>query len=467
MTTTECRRLHKDSRSGLNEGFKVILGTSFATAPVQPESRRVYSTTFGIESPMSTRIFNGATPKEGSTDVVVVGSVSQALGSLREVLRTARYNPLVLEDNDAAPSRTLLREPAAVVLDLAAPRAMAFATRFLLAAGPFARPPILVVGEPLPNKALVSLRDAGIAAYVERPYVPSGLLCKIARSLGRGYLRSIFDRRRWVGDRVGPYFVGEELGRGGMGVVYRALDTRSDTEVAIKVLPPDADLVEFIRFRREIEVLRTVEHPDLTRFRESGRSNDLNWCTMEYVSGRSLWESDFSGVAMAESRVRDIAGVLAGALQHIHERGLLHLDIKPGNILLRPSGRPVLADFGLARYLLNNDLDIEGELVGTPEYMAPEQLQGEELDARADLFSLGQVLIELLTGRPAVKREGTSLMVSRICLGDFPRGRDIPGISASLATIIDRLTAVDRRERYASAAELACALAACVADAAA
>src|SRR5499427_8845978 len=216
------------------------------------------------------------------------------------------------------------------------------------------------------------------------------------------------------GTRLGPYEIVEPLGAGGMGEVYRARDTRLERTVAIKVLPQEfsADLFRRQRFEREAKTISNLNHPNICTLHDIGLQNGIDYLVMEYVEGETLEKRLEKGPLPTDLLLRHSMEI-ADALEKAHRSGVVHRDLKPGNIMLTKSGAKLL-DFGLARLveLPSNDqagwskLTTEGDrltepgtILGTWQYMAPEQLDGKDADARTDIFSLGVVIFEMATGR--------------------------------------------------------------------
>ncbi len=247
-----------------------------------------------------------------------------------------------------------------------------------------------------------------------------------------------------VGDRLGPYEILWPIGAGGMGEVWKARDSRLDRIVAIKQLKGNrAD-----HFEQEARAIAALNHPHICHLYDIGP----DYLVMEYVDGKPL-----QGRLPVEESVRLVTEV-AGALAEAHSHGILHRDIKPNNIVLTTAGEAKLLDFGVAK-LMAQDPDVtrtmDGPLIGTPPYMSPEQVRGESLDARSDLFSLGAVFYECLTGRRAFPSNSSLGMLLEVVSSDPPAPSSIaPGIPQRLDTIVSKLLAKDREARYASADEL-------------
>src|SRR3954469_10475685 len=269
-----------------------------------------------------------------------------------------------------------------------------------------------------------------------------------------------------VGARLGPYVIDGRLGAGGMGEVYRARDTRLDRLVAIKILPREvtADADARARFDREARTVSALDHPNICTLYDVGEVEGAPFLVMQYLDGRTIAEDVRSG-PLPVQEVRRIGLELASALQYAHDRHILHRDIKPQNIMLLADGRPKLLDFGIAqRGVAGTETMAEtaaaltraGSVVGTLEYMSPEQLSGAQMDARSDIFSLGIVLYEIATGQHPFGGTTPPLTMSAILTGaSRPM---IPGSPASaLDPVLRKMLARSPEDRYRS-------LAACIHD---
>jgi serine/threonine protein kinase len=261
--------------------------------------------------------------------------------------------------------------------------------------------------------------------------------------------------------QIGRFQIAELLGRGGMGMVFRAFDACLQRTVAVKVLDPQYAKNELARsrFLREARAAAGVSHENVVIIHhvECIESVDLGFIVMQYVRGRSLQDRlDEGGPLPVREAVR-IAAATANGLAGAHANGLTHRDIKPANILIEQgSGRVLLTDFGLARLTEDVKLTQTGFVAGTPLYMSPEQARGEELDARSDLFSLGSVLYTMLTGTPPFQGNSPFAVLRNVTDGR-PRPVDAvnPAVPHSVAEVVNRLLEKNPRHRYADAAEVA------------
>ena len=211
-------------------------------------------------------------------------------------------------------------------------------------------------------------------------------------------------------DRLGPYAIGKPLGKGGMGTVFAAVEESTGDAAAVKVLFAALGREEGFRerFAAEIESLRKLRHPNIVRLLGYGVEADLEYYAMELVEGRSLEEELRSGRKFGWREVVELGLQITRALRHAHDRGVIHRDVKPANLLMAPDGTLKLSDFGIAKLFGNTGLTSSGGVVGTAEFMSPEQADGRPVTHRCDLYSFGLVLYTLLAGRPPFR--GTSVV---------------------------------------------------------
>ncbi len=256
----------------------------------------------------------------------------------------------------------------------------------------------------------------------------------------------------------GRYRVEQELGRGGMAKVFRGTDTVLGRPVAIKVLAPRfADDASFVqRFRREAQAAARLSNPNVVGVFDTGTDDGVHYIVMEYVEGRTLAEELAGGGRIVPERAIEIAQAVCDALAAAHEQGVIHRDIKPGNIMITPSGRVKVADFGIARMTTSAEtIEQTAAVLGTAAYLSPEQAKGEPVDARSDLYSLGCVLYEMVTGRPPFVGDSPVAVASKQVLEPpVPPSRLNPDVSPELEAVILRALAKNPANRYASAAEM-------------
>jgi len=266
-----------------------------------------------------------------------------------------------------------------------------------------------------------------------------------------------------IGRTLGRYRILEQIGGGGMGVVYRALDARLERDVAVKVLPAGAlvDEASRHRFRQEALALAKLSHPNICVIHDFDTQDGVDFLAMELVVGQSLARKLDAG-PLPEKEVVSLGTQITAALEEAHDRGIVHRDLKPGNILVTTKGQAKVLDFGLAQ-LLRPQADLAATqtfaetrgLSGTLPYMAPEQLRGETPDARADIYSLGCVFYEMATGRRAFLEDSAPRLTDAI-LHQAPVGpRAVNSrVSPQLEAIILKLLDKDPERRYQTAREL-------------
>jgi serine/threonine-protein kinase len=216
--------------------------------------------------------------------------------------------------------------------------------------------------------------------------------------------------------KIGPYILHEELGRGGMAVVYRATHPRTGEEVALKQLLPQftADEQSLHRFLMETELLRQLDHPNIIRIIDAGDINRCPYYAMELIKGPSLSDVMDEKGRLSNAEVRQIGGAVARALARAHAAGVIHRDIKPSNVMLTNTGIPKLTDFGIARRLDSPHLTRTGVIIGTPAYMAPELCNGQKSDAASDIYSFGATLYAMLCGRPPFSGDNIHAVMNMI-----------------------------------------------------
>ncbi len=269
-----------------------------------------------------------------------------------------------------------------------------------------------------------------------------------------------------VGGQLGHYKILSRLGAGGVGVVYLALDTKLNRRVALKRLSSEvaADKGAVKRLLREARAAAALDHPNICAIHEIGEDEGCGFIVMQYVEGETL-AARLRGGPLSERECLDLATQIAGALQAAHSRNVIHRDIKPANIMITPGGQVKVLDFGLAKFVTERpQVDGEGEtmslltdpglIVGTLPYMSPEQVRGEALDARSDVFSLGITFLEMLSGRHPFIRHSQAETISAI-LTEEPSTERVTGENADeLRKVLRRCLAKEKDLRYQTTDEL-------------
>jgi len=255
------------------------------------------------------------------------------------------------------------------------------------------------------------------------------------------------------------YDIEKVLGVGGMGMVYKAADRELGELVAIKTLKPDMiaqNPLALERFKSEIRLARRIAHRNVVRTYDLGENNGVYFITMEFVEGKSLKELVQSRGRLPVAIVLPIAKQLCRALEVAHEEGVIHRDIKPANMVVQPDGVLKVMDFGIARLVHRTEGQTQaGMIVGTPEYMAPEQLLGDEIDERADLYSAGVVLYECLTGKMPHTAETPITLITKVLEETPTPPRDLQSdIPSALSDVVMRVLSKDREDRPKNAREL-------------
>jgi serine/threonine protein kinase len=270
------------------------------------------------------------------------------------------------------------------------------------------------------------------------------------------------------GKTIGTYQVIEEVGRGGMAVVYRAYQPSLNRYVAIKVLPPqfafDEQFVE--RFQREARAAAGLRHPNIVVIHDVGHHKDLYYIVMEYLEGRTLKQLIEQQGPLPPQRVARIVEQIASALDYAHQRGFVHRDVKPANIFAGDGDRITLTDFGIAKAASETQhLTRTGTLMGTPEYMSPEQVEGGTVDPRTDLYALGVVLYQMLVGRVPFSATTPHAVLYKHVHQPPPPPRQInPNLSPAVESVILKAIAKRPQHRFQRGTELSASLQSALAD---
>jgi CheY-like chemotaxis protein len=322
-------------------------------------------------------------------------------------------------------------------------------------------PPRIMLSAVVSEETIRAAFSAGACDYLVKPIYEGVLFAKLERALAsakRPCLESAGGP-----SVVGPYTLLSHIGRGSSGQVFLA-SLADDRTHAVKVLWRDLvdDTETLLRFRREVDVLSSLDHPGVIRVHHSGREGDLCYFAMDYLPGGSLATRIARAGALAPAAVLRLLADLAAALAYLHARHIVHRDVKPENVLFTAAGRAVLSDFGLAKRRLDH-LTATGDLLGTPIFMAPELLQGQEHEPRSDLYSLGVTALFALAGSSPFPTDiDLFTFVRHLTDGLLPRAQEAcPDAPPRLCELIDRIRAPRPEERFASASDLLQEIASC------
>jgi len=255
----------------------------------------------------------------------------------------------------------------------------------------------------------------------------------------------------------GRYEILEELGGGGMGRVFRVHDRKLEEEVALKLIRPEiaAERKAIERFKNELKIARKIAHKNACKMYDLGESGGASYITMEYVPGEDLRSFIHRSKQLTVATAVSIARQVAEGLSEAHSLGIIHRDLKPGNIMIDKEGNAKIMDFGIARSLLGKGLTGEGAIIGTPEYMSPEQVEGKEADQRVDIYALGVILFEMLVGSPPFEGETPFAIANKHKTEPPPVPKKLlPQLPEALNKIILRCLEKDQADRYQTADDL-------------
>jgi serine/threonine-protein kinase len=273
-------------------------------------------------------------------------------------------------------------------------------------------------------------------------------------------------RRSWIGQTVGGrYKIEAQLGQGGMSTVYKATDPNLQRTVAVKLihshLSNDAEFIR--RFELEASAVAQLRHSNIVQVYDFNHDDNLYYMVLEYVPGETL-QNRLETLNKAGQRlpIEEAVKIIANTCEAVgfaHEQGMIHRDLKPANVMLNSRGQPILMDFGVAKMLGGIQHTATGAIIGTAKYMSPEQARGDRPDERTDLYSLGVMLYEMLTGEPPFDADSTVALLMKHVTEPVPDLRNInQDVPEALVTVVKKALAKDRTERYQTAGDMATAL---------
>lgn len=272
--------------------------------------------------------------------------------------------------------------------------------------------------------------------------------------------RKLWDGYTWAmqPEKIGYYEIKSELGRGGMATVYRGYDPRFEREVAVKVLPPEmlhADPQFRVRFQRESKIIARLEHPSIVPVYDVGEENNQLYFVMRFMGGGSLSERIRERVYNVGEATRLLAQIAPG-VDEAHTKGIVHRDLKPSNILFDHQNVPYISDFGIAKLTQAESANVTGSaVIGTPAYMAPEQALGSDVDGRADVYALGVILYEMLTGKQPYQADTPMGLAIKHVTEPVPHILNVkPDLPAWVETVVVTAMAKDRKDRFSTASEM-------------
>ncbi len=395
--------------------------------------------------------------------ILVVDDDSAYRLVLRTTLETAGHEVVALDDPTRAVEAATAANFDCIILDVVMPEQSGMEILRQLRSEPrTAETPVILVSALDAGQDRVAGLREGADDYLAKPFEPEELRLRVRRLL-RATARPSRSRPAAplapaAGGSIGRYLLEREVGRGAMGTIFRAWDPRLERHVAIKTLRPDRfpDRDAFVTgFLREATSAARFLHPNAVAVHDVSEADGVPFLVMELVDGVALADLLTSGRMLSVARAVGFARAVAQALSAAHAHGIVHCDVKPGNVLLGWSGAIKLADFGLARAVRGDDPE-QGLIFGTPGYLPPELLKGSRYDALGDLFALGVTVYSALTGRrPFGGVTLKEMILSTAARPALPIGELQPELPLELAQLVDQLVDREPGRRPASAAEVA------------
>lgn len=303
--------------------------------------------------------------------------------------------------------------------------------------------------------------ESGADDFISKPFNAIELVARVNVILKRVYGEDLppLDISNLPPDMIisKRYLIIKLIGRGGMGSVYMASDKELNVDVAMKFLKPDLskDPIVLERFKREIVLARKIVHPNVVRIYDLGEHRGARFISMEYINGKSLKFMIRKSGPIEVGEAIDIIKDICSALNAIHDLGIIHRDLKPQNILIDTDNTVKVLDFGIAHASDSTDITTTGGLIGTPAYMSPEQVSGEKVDNRSDLYSLGIIMYEMFSGKlPFYSELPAALVMKHLTDEAEPLVDVVPGFPEELSYLVGRLMEKDPNNRFGSVQEL-------------
>lgn len=398
--------------------------------------------------------------KANQPTVVVVDDNSENLNLLNQLLPIGGFNPISFSNPREALEQVLWFSPDAIILDLYMPDMSGFDfLEQLHSRSNATTPPCLVLSGAGDEESITSCYEMGAVDFLRKPFGYGELIAKLKRVLGHTKRRQPTLDLETMPQQIGAYKVRAELGRGGMGVVYKVSPVDSEKIYALKaVTSGHLDNDSLLRFRREIDILATLQHPNLVKIIDAGRNNTFYYYVMDHVEGLSLQQKLTLFGPMKPLEIAEMIAVFGDTLQYLHNHNIVHRDIKPSNVIRRSDGHYFLVDFGLAKCFVDAQLTLKSDVVGTPQYMAPEVIRGHAPDSRSDIYSLGILCMDMLLGGHVVKGENPYTIMINITEGRFIKPSECEVIPEALAAILEKMLALNPDDRFQSGEALTAAV---------
>ena len=398
--------------------------------------------------------------------ILVIEDDMALLETMKSFLETENFEVVTAADGEKGLAEACKERADLIVLDLGLPSIDGFEVCRRLRAQGIMTPVIMLSGEKKDELDKATGLDVGADDYVVKPFGIKEFLSRInavlrrttpkVKERGEHYAPTrtleISPKPLRKGSTIaGRYEILEELGRGGMGRVFRVADKKIGEEVALKVLNPAvaADKKTIERFRNELKIARKIAQRNICRMFDLSDEEGMPYITMEYVPGEDLKSLLIKSGKLTVEKAISIARQVCDGLAEAHGMGVVHRDLKPQNIMIDKEGNARIMDFGIARSLRMKGITEAGTIVGTPEYMSPEQVEGKETDQRSDIYSLGVILYEMIAGKVPFEADST-LEVALMHKTETPRDpREInPQISEGMSRMILNCLEKDKEKRY-------------------